>query len=81
MVIGPLVDDVHRLSVVEVARLRTGIIIVVGHLGEICLQLIGLVHEDGIGDHSLRLCVEVWTPEEHFAVEIVDGLRTRIAEA
>ena len=83
MIAGPLVDHVHRLSVIEVAVLRLGVIEFVGLLDKTVLQPIAqtFVYEDGIGDKCLGLLVECISLCEHFFTEGVDGIGTRLTEA
>ena len=57
MVARPLINHVHRLPVVEVACLGSGIIIVECLFHEGCLQLIILIYVDGVGNHHVRLLI------------------------
>ena len=82
VVAGPLVDDVHRLPVVEVAPLRLGVVVGVGLLNERGLQLVWLVHIDGVGYRDLGRRVEQAAFGHHLAAELVDGLgRTDVGTA
>ena len=58
VVAGPLVDDVSRLAVEEVAGLRLSIVEELSLLHEVCLQLMAFVHIDVVGYHHLRQRVE-----------------------
>ena len=83
MVAGPLVDDVHRLSVGKVAILRFSIVIVVGLLREVILQTIAkaFVDKDGVGNERLRMTVECLSLLKHLVTELVDAIDTSLAKA
>ena len=76
MVAGPLVDHIHRLAIVEVARLRLSIVEGFGLIDKVGLQFVVLVHVDGVGNHHLRQFIESWGLSEHLTTESVDAVRT-----
>ena len=65
----------------EVARLRLGIVVGLGLLYEVGLQLVALVHEDGVGNHDFCLLVQVGSLVQHLVAEVVNAVGTRLAEA
>ena len=81
MVAGPLVDHVHRLTIMEIARLRLSIIEGIGLGDKVGFQLIALVHVDGISDHHLCQFVEIGCLGEHLATKIIDAISASIAKA
>ena len=81
MFAGPLVDDVHRLPVLEVACLRLSIVIGVCYVQEVGQEVAWLIEEDGIGEHHIRLLVECRQFGEHLAAEGVDAVGSCFAKA
>ena len=79
VVARPLVDDVHRLAVSEVARFGRGIVERVGFLLERLLQLVAAVHVDGVANHHLRFLVNLSALSQHLQTEVVN--RVCIAES
>ena len=65
MVASPLIDDVQRLTISEVARLRLGIIVVVGLLDKDGVQRVVFVHVDVVCYLHLRQLVQVGSLRQH----------------
>ena len=65
MVAGPLIDDVQRLTISEVARLRLGIVEIVGLLNKDGVQRIVFVHVDVVCYLHLRQLVQVGRLRQH----------------
>ena len=83
MVVCPLVDDIQRLPITEIATLWYRIIVLVCLLDERILQYIAFrrVEEDGIGNHHLGELIQYRCLGEHLSTEVVDGVSPRIAKA
>ena len=83
MVAAPLVDDVTRRIVIEVARLGLGIIIIVGFLYEWRLQFVApmIVYIDVVGNLGSGLLIEYGDLAEHLVAELVDSICSKIAKA
>ena len=83
MVVGPLVDDVHRLAVCEVAVLGLGVVIGVHLIHETLLQTVAaaFVHEDGVGNVGLGSVVKGVRILQHLLAEGIDGVCPCLAEA
>ena len=83
MVVSPLVDDVHRLPIVEIATLRLSVVEVVSFLHKPVLQIVTLacVHEDGVGDECFRRGVKAVGLGQHLPAEGIDGVGTCLPES
>ena len=65
MVAGPLVDNVHCLTISEVARLRLGIVEIVGLLNKDGVQRVVFVHVDVVCYLHLRQLVQMGSFRQH----------------
>ena len=83
MVAAPLVDDVHRQTVVEVADVWLSLVVLLCQLQEdrVQCQALAAVEIDVVGDVQFRVRVETDSPGEHLPTERIDALSPCVGKA